>query len=113
MPIEIILPKLSLTMSEGTIIEWLKKEGDIVKKGEPLIEVESDKAVMSIPAASIAFNAAFSAKSQVVSPSTTRCRFLIPVRSVIQSSVVSTIFSRSALVITFSGKYPPVPVIFE
>lgn len=49
MSIGIILPKLSLTMSEGTIIEWLKKEGDIVKKGEPLIEVESDKAVMSIP----------------------------------------------------------------
>jgi len=48
MPIEIILPKLSLTMSEGTIIKWLNKEGDIVKKGEPLIEVESDKAVMSI-----------------------------------------------------------------
>lgn len=48
MATKIIFPKLSLTMSEGTIIKWLKKEGDKVKKGEPLIEVESDKAVMSI-----------------------------------------------------------------
>ena len=41
---EVLLPKLGLTMETGTIISWLKKEGDYVEKGEPLFEVETDKA---------------------------------------------------------------------
>ena len=43
---EVILPKLGQTMEEGTILEWFKKEGDAVKKGEALFQVESDKAVL-------------------------------------------------------------------
>ncbi|WP_187694927.1 E3 binding domain-containing protein, partial [Fervidicola ferrireducens] len=37
------MPKLGLTMTEGTIIRWLKKEGEEVKQGEPLLEIETDK----------------------------------------------------------------------
>ncbi len=37
------MPKLGLTMLEGTIMKWLKQEGDIVAKGDPLVLVESDK----------------------------------------------------------------------
>ena len=40
---EILMPKLGMTMTEGTITKWLKKEGDAVKKGEPVFELESDK----------------------------------------------------------------------
>lgn len=43
MAFHVKMPKLGLTMSEGTIIKWLKKEGDYIKKGEILLEVESDK----------------------------------------------------------------------
>ena len=39
----IILPKLGLTMEEGTITEWFIKVGDIVNPGDPLYEVETDK----------------------------------------------------------------------
>jgi pyruvate dehydrogenase E2 component (dihydrolipoamide acetyltransferase) len=39
------MPKLSASMQEGTIVEWLKNEGDRVTKGEPLYQVETDKAV--------------------------------------------------------------------
>ena len=39
----IIMPKLGMTMTAGTITKWLKKEGDAVKKGEPVFELESDK----------------------------------------------------------------------
>ena len=39
----VIMPKLGLTMTEGTVSQWLKKEGDAVKEGEPLFEVETDK----------------------------------------------------------------------
>ncbi|TYP56787.1 dihydrolipoamide acetyltransferase family protein [Thermosediminibacter litoriperuensis] len=37
------MPKLGLTMTEGTIIKWLKKEGEEVKQGEPLLEIQTDK----------------------------------------------------------------------
>ncbi len=40
---EILMPKLGLTMTEGTITTWIKREGDEVKKGEPLFEVMTEK----------------------------------------------------------------------
>ena len=46
----VILPKLGLTMDEGRLIAWHKKEGDRVEKGEILFEVETDKASMEIEA---------------------------------------------------------------
>ncbi len=48
MATKIILPKLGQTMEEGTIVEWLKKEGDVVAKGDILFQVESDKAVLEV-----------------------------------------------------------------
>lgn len=45
---QVRLPKLSASMQEGTIIEWLKNEGDRVAKGEPLYRVETDKAVSDV-----------------------------------------------------------------
>src|SRR5689334_21043744 len=46
MPVEIVMPRLSDTMTEGTIARWLKQPGDQVKKGEALAEIETDKALM-------------------------------------------------------------------
>lgn len=45
---EVILPKLGLTMEEGTIVRWLKAEGDTVEQGEVLFEVQTDKVVMEV-----------------------------------------------------------------
>ncbi len=47
---EVQLPKLSTTMEEGTILRWLKREGDPVVKGEPLFEMETDKAAVEVEA---------------------------------------------------------------
>ncbi|MHB1295133.1 MAG: 2-oxo acid dehydrogenase subunit E2 [Anaerolineae bacterium] len=44
----IILPKLGQTMEEGVIVEWFKKEGDAVNRGDVLFSVESDKAVLEV-----------------------------------------------------------------
>jgi pyruvate dehydrogenase E2 component (dihydrolipoamide acetyltransferase) len=44
------MPKLGLTMTEGTVSSWLKKEGDEVKESEPLFEVETDKLTNTIEA---------------------------------------------------------------
>lgn len=38
------LPKLSASMTEATIIAWLKKEGEHIRKGEPIAQIETDKA---------------------------------------------------------------------
>lgn len=46
MPVEITMPQLSDTMSEGTVIKWIKKEGDAIKESEIIAEVETDKATM-------------------------------------------------------------------
>ena len=48
MSVEITMPQLSDTMNEGTILRWLKKEGDTVKRGETLAEIATDKADLEI-----------------------------------------------------------------
>ena len=50
MPIELKMPALSPTMEEGTLAKWLVKEGDAVKSGDILAEIETDKATMEYEA---------------------------------------------------------------
>ena len=50
MATEVIMPKLGMTMEEGTIIRWLKKEGERVEKGKPLLEIMTDKVSMEVEA---------------------------------------------------------------
>ena len=50
MPIEILMPALSPTMTEGNLTKWLKKEGDEVHSGDVLAEIETDKATMEFEA---------------------------------------------------------------
>jgi pyruvate dehydrogenase E2 component (dihydrolipoamide acetyltransferase) len=47
---DILMPLLSPSMTEGTLVKWLKKEGDTVKSGEVIAEVETDKATMDLEA---------------------------------------------------------------
>ena len=42
------MPSLSPTMETGTIIKWLKKEGDVIQPGEAVADIQTDKAVMSM-----------------------------------------------------------------
>ncbi|HZP18650.1 MAG TPA: pyruvate dehydrogenase complex E1 component subunit beta [Bauldia sp.] len=50
MPIDILMPALSPTMEEGKLAKWLKKEGDKVKAGDVIAEIETDKATMEVEA---------------------------------------------------------------
>jgi pyruvate dehydrogenase E2 component (dihydrolipoamide acetyltransferase) len=50
MPINILMPALSPTMEKGNIAKWLKKEGDKVKSGDVIAEIETDKATMEVEA---------------------------------------------------------------
>ena len=51
MATEILMPALSPTMEEGTLAKWLVKEGDQVKSGQIIAEIETDKATMEFEAA--------------------------------------------------------------
>src|ERR1700749_3376388 len=48
MPINILMPALSPTMEKGNLAKWLKKEGDKVKSGDVIAEIETDKATMEV-----------------------------------------------------------------
>ena len=48
MATEFLMPMLGEVMEEGVVVDWKKKEGDQVEKGEILLEVETDKAVMEV-----------------------------------------------------------------
>src|SRR6185312_782631 len=50
MPVNITMPALSPTMEKGNLAKWLKKEGDKVKPGDVLAEIETDKATMEVEA---------------------------------------------------------------
>lgn len=47
---KVVLPKWGMGLNEGTILKWLKAEGDVVTEGEPIVEIESAKAVEEAPA---------------------------------------------------------------
>ncbi|MFN3656350.1 MAG: pyruvate dehydrogenase complex E1 component subunit beta [Pseudolabrys sp.] len=51
MPTEVLMPALSPTMEKGNLSKWLKKEGDAVKSGDVIAEIETDKATMEVEAA--------------------------------------------------------------
>ncbi len=51
MPVEIRMPQISMTMIDGTVVKWLKREGDHVAEGEDLVEIQTDKVVETLGSA--------------------------------------------------------------
>lgn len=62
MPTHVIMPALGVAQQTGTLVKWLKSEGQTVTKGEPLMEIETDKATVEIEAAASGILAAVTAK---------------------------------------------------
>ena len=50
MPVNVLMPALSPTMEKGNLAKWLKKEGDAIKSGDVIAEIETDKATMEVEA---------------------------------------------------------------
>lgn len=47
---KVLIPKTGMGTTEGTILKWLKAEGDLVTEGEVIVEIETAKAVQEVPA---------------------------------------------------------------
>ena len=61
MPIEVIMPALGMAQDTGKLVRWIKNEGDAVAKGEPLMEIETDKVTVEIEAPADGFLGGISA----------------------------------------------------
>ena len=68
MPISIVMPALEMGQETGKLVAWLKKDGDRVAKGEPLLEVETDKAVLEVEATADGILAGITAQVEDVIP---------------------------------------------
>jgi pyruvate dehydrogenase E2 component (dihydrolipoamide acetyltransferase) len=64
----VVMPALEMAQETGRIVSWLKKEGDAIRKGEPLLEIETDKAVVEIEATADGVLAAVSSREGDVVP---------------------------------------------
>lgn len=63
MPTDVIMPALGMAQETGTVVQWKKQAGDQVSKGEPLLDVETDKAVVEVEAPASGILAAISAEA--------------------------------------------------
>ncbi|HZJ31957.1 MAG TPA: biotin/lipoyl-containing protein, partial [Vicinamibacterales bacterium] len=89
MAISVVMPALEMAQETGKLVSWLKKEGEPVKKGDMLLEVETDKAVVEIEAQSDGILGGVIAKTgDVVPVGQTIAWLLKPGESVPQQGVV-------------------------
>jgi len=68
MAISVVMPALEMAQETGKIISWIKKEGDAIAKGEPLLEIETDKIVVELEAAADGFLAGIKSREGDVVP---------------------------------------------
>ncbi len=93
MATEVIMPKVDMVMETGTFVEWLKKEGEHVNKGDPLFVIETDKAAIEMESPADGILAGVSAKQNDVIPVTEVIAYILapgeslPVKSIPQQVV--------------------------
>ena len=104
MATEVILPKVDMVMETGTFVEWLKKEGDHVNKGDPLFIISTDKANIEIESTADGILAGIKAKLNDVIPVTEVIAYLLapgealPTKAAPQSVVAATAPSTAKVV---------------
>jgi pyruvate dehydrogenase E2 component (dihydrolipoamide acetyltransferase) len=77
MPTPVFMPKFEMTQESGTVLAWLKDEGEYVEKGEPLLEIETDKATMEVEASATGTLVAISAQPGQVVPIATPIAYIL------------------------------------
>lgn len=87
MPTPVIMPKFEMTQETGKVLAWLKNEGQLVEKGEPLLEVETDKVNQEVEAPASGILAAISALPGQVVPIATPIAYILKSGETMSSSV--------------------------
>jgi len=77
MAVSVVMPALEMAQETGTIVSWLKKEGDAIAKGEPLLEVETDKAVVEVEASAAGVLAGITSQAGDVVPVGTTIAWIV------------------------------------
>jgi pyruvate dehydrogenase E2 component (dihydrolipoamide acetyltransferase) len=112
MPTEVIMPKVDMVMETGTFIEWLKKEGEHVNKGDPLFVIDTDKAAIEMESPGDGILAGVKAKLNDVIPVTEVIAYILapgeslPTKAVPQQ--VITISAPPSIQITNAMEAAPV-----
>ena len=107
MALSVVMPALEMAQETGTLVAWLKKEGEQVQKGEMLLEVETDKAVVEIEAAGDGLLAGITAKAGDVIPVGQTIAWLLqPGESAPSAAAVSTPTGRRSDASPVSGQPP-------
>ncbi len=73
MPTNVIMPALELAQETGKVLRWFKSPGDTVRKGEPLVEIETDKVITEIEAPAAGIHGDVTARAGDVVPVEGRC----------------------------------------
>src|SRR5260370_16881664 len=94
MPTNVIMPALELAQETGKVLQWLKSPGDKVRKGEPLVEIETDKATTEIEAPA----------SGVLGDVTARAGDEVPV-----GQTIALIFASEDACLFTPAPHPPAP----
>lgn len=98
MPREIVMPALEMAQESGKLVRWLKAEGAYVEKGDPIMEIETDKALVEIEAPS----------SGILSDVSAQAGDEVPVGRVIAMLLTESEPRKAALPLTTVGAAPPV-----
>ncbi len=77
MAVPVIMPKMEMTQESATIVEWLKKEGERVEKGDPILTIETDKITMDIESPASGILAGINVKPGDVVPVTTVIAYIL------------------------------------
>ena len=94
MATEVIMPKVDMVMESGTFVEWLKEEGDTVKKDEPIFIVLTDKANIEVESPASGILAGMTAKPDDVIPVTEVIAYILAPGESLRISVAAAATTR-------------------
>jgi len=113
MATEVIMPKVDMVMDEGTFVEWLKEEGDHVKKGEPLFIILTDKANIEIEAPADGILAGVRAQPGDVVPVTGVLAYILQLGEVLPAAAEARPAIAAPTEVLVSGPSMPGPMAAE
>src|ERR1035437_3398213 len=96
MATEVIMPKVDMVMETGTFVEWLKKENELVSKGDPLFVITTEKAAIEVEAPADGILAGMTAKRDDIIPVTQVIAYIVAPGETLPAKAVAQIVAATA-----------------